>query len=449
MTGLWWIFVIASSVLFLCGAVLAVRTCRRDTGPIANGLWLFLVLAGGLLVRAGLAATTRGYGPDIGTFSAWAMHAAEGLTSFYSPGFWADYPPGYIYVLWIVGKLHLAMGLKYGQPEFLLLLKFPAILADIATAWVLYRLARRYNRGAGPVVLAALYAFNPAVILDSAVWGQVDSVLTLFILLGVLLLDTMPEAAGAFFALALLVKPQALIFAPAPLLWFGVRLVRQRDKQAVLETLKFCGAFAVVFVLGVLPFVIDQPAGWIVSKYTDTMASYPYASLNAFNFFALLGANGAPMDERLFVFTYSQWGTVFLALVLAGAAVLAIRAKDAVVLWYLPVFLLASVFVLSAKMHERYLFPALALMLGFFIISHDRWVIWLFAGFSVTQFLNVSEVLALSYQGIYLVPRFSPLLQAVSLANVLLWVLLVWTVCMHYVVRRSTRPTDIQAAKAD
>jgi hypothetical protein len=84
-------------------------------------------------------------------------------------------------------------------------------------------------------------------------------------------------------------------------------------------------------------------------------------------------------------------------------------------------------------MHERYLFPALALTLGFYIISHDKWGLLLFAGFSATQFLNAVEVLAFSYQSIYVVPRFDPLLLAVSLANMLLWLLLVVASYRRYI----------------
>jgi dolichyl-phosphate-mannose-protein mannosyltransferase len=432
MSGEWWLVASICCGVFLFGTwTAAAWISRRESGESDN--WkLAVLIAGGILVRGALAATTKGYGPDIGTFSAWAAHAADGLTSFYSPGYFADYPPGYIYVLWLVGKLRLLLGLDFDTPAFLLLLKLPAILADSATVWLLYRLAKRHWSNNAAVAVAALYAFNPAVILNSAVWGQVDGVLTLFILLGVLFLERRPALSAASFAMALLIKPQALIFAPLPILWFADRLLR-RKQHAAADLLLFSGTAIATFCLGIFPFSINENPGWIFAKYGATLASYPYATLNAFNLFALTGGNFVPVDERLLFLPYALWGYVFIALIVICAALAALKGKDPSRFWYVPLFLSVSVFILSAKMHERYLFPALALALGFSIKSRDRWGLLLFAGFSATQFLNAVEVLAFSYKNIYVVPRLDPLLLAVSLANVLLWFLLVVAGYCRYV----------------
>ena len=377
-----------------------------------------------MLLRVALAATTRGYSADIATFSAWADHAAGGLTSFYSPGYFADYPPGYIYLLWLIGTLRNVFGLAFDSPSFLVLLKLPAILADAATVWLFYRLALRQGKGGIPLALAALYAFNPAVILDSSVWGQVDSVLTFFIVSGVLLLEQSAAGAAVCFTVALLVKPQALIFAPLPLLFFAFRIWR-RTPQGWADLLVFAGAAIITFCLGIFPFAAHQDPGWIISKYGSTLASYPYATLNAGNLFALAGANLAPVSQPFLWLPYAVWGNVFIVLSVLFTAWVLLRGKESARFWYAPLFLGASVFVLAAKMHERYLFPALALALGFHILSRDRRALLLFAGFSVTQFFNAAQVLFLSYRQIYAIPPHDPLLLAVSLANVLLWLLLV------------------------
>ncbi|MGD0584247.1 MAG: hypothetical protein ABSA86_00520 [Oryzomonas sp.] len=419
-------------VLFLLGTWMAAGRATREEEGASGGGMLTLILTGAALLRVALAATTRGYAADITTFSAWAAHAADGLTSFYSPGFFADYPPGYIYPLWLIGKLRLVLGIDFDTPAFLVLLKLPAILADIATAGLLFRLGCRSLSVKTSLALAALYAFNPAVILDSAVWGQVDSVLTLPILVGVMLLETAPAGAGAAFAVALLIKPQALIFAPLPIIWFGYRLLR-RELHALADLLVFSGTAIALFCLAVLPFAVHENPGWIITKYGSTLASYPYASLNAFNLFALIGGNLAPVGQRFLLFSYGTWGDIFIVLIVLFTAMVILRGKEPSRLWYAPLFLSASVFVITAKMHERYLFPALALALGFHIISRDRLALLLFVGFSMTQFLNAAQVLALSHGNLYAVPPFDPLLLAVSLANLVLWLLLVQTGYRRYV----------------
>jgi len=439
MTGEWWVISSLCCGLFLLGTEMAsrARATREETEAPVGGK-LILLLAGAALVRVALSATTKGYAADIGTFSAWAAHAADGLTSFYSPGYFADYPPGYIYLLWVVGKLRLALGIDFDSPAFLVLLKLPAILADCAIAGILFRLGRRYWSGTSSLILAALYAFNPAVILDSAVWGQVDSVLTLPLLLGIILLENSPAGAGASFAIALLIKPQALIFAPLPILWFGIRFLH-RERHALSDLLKFSGTAIAIFCLAILPFALNERPGWIISKYGSTLASYPYATFNAFNLFALTGGNLAPAAERLLFLPYAAWGNIFIVLIVLFSTLVALRGRASTRFWYMPLFLSASVFVLSAKMHERYLFPALVLALAFYIVTRERWGLLLFAGFSATQFLNAAVVLALGYREIYAVPRLDPLLLAVSLANVLLLLLLVrvgyrrYIAAAHYV----------------
>jgi len=424
MTGVWWIVVTVCAAAFLLGTDAAASLVRRRPKVVDRKL-LLAILAAALAIRVVLAPFTSGHPMDVNTFSAWAAHAADGLLSFYSPGYFADYPPGYIYVLWIVGKLRLAWGLDYGSPEFLLLLKTPAILADLATALILYCLARRYWSGGASAALAALYAFNPAIILDSAVWGQVDSVLTVFVLLAILLLERNPAGSAALFAVALLVKPQTLIFAPVPVLWFAWRLIRRRP-GTLKDLLAFLAAGVFVFVLGMLPFVRQHGPGWIVGKYGGTMSSYPYASLNAFNLFALVGGNGVETCEQFLWLPYSAWGVGLLILTMAFAAVVSFRDSRSGHLAYLAILLSVSVFVLSTKMHERYLYPAVVLAMALYIISRDWRVLVVFAGFSVTLLLNMAQVLALSVSNVYLVPPLDPLLLGVSAVNVLLWLLVVW-----------------------
>lgn len=433
MTGTWWIISLLCCGIFLVGTWIAAN--RATNGETETPVWgkLALIMIAAALLRIYLSATTSGHEADINTFSAWAGHAAEGLTSFYSPGYFADYPPGYIYLLWLIGKLRLLLGLGFDSPAFMVLLKLPAVLADCITVWLFFELARRYFSSATALVLAALYAFNPAVILNSAVWGQVDSVLTLPLLLGIMLLDKNPAASGIAFAAALLIKPQALIFAPLPLLWFGIRYMRG-EQHATADMLSYFGSGIALFSLVILPFALNQGPLWILSKYGSTLASYPYASLNAYNLFALTGANLAPLEGKLLFVPYSIWGNIFIVLIVIFGALVMLRGKELSRLWYTPLFLSASVFVLAAKMHERYLFPALALAFGLYIVTRDRLALLLFAGFSITQFLNVAQVLALSYSKVYGVPANDPLLLVVSLVNVILWLLLVRTGYRRYLI---------------
>ena len=91
------------------------------------------VLIAGLVVRLVIS----GFGTlrlDQGTFIAWSFNLAEnGFRNFY--GGWSDYLPGYLYVLWFLGKVR-------GIIPDVLLYKIPAILADIATGYLIYKIVK-------------------------------------------------------------------------------------------------------------------------------------------------------------------------------------------------------------------------------------------------------------------------------------------------------------------
>ena len=70
----------------------------------------------------------------------------------------------------------------------MLLLKIPAIVADIALAALLYGAARRWFGGRAGLLAAAIYLFIPVTWYDSALWGQVDAVGTLVMVAALVLL---------------------------------------------------------------------------------------------------------------------------------------------------------------------------------------------------------------------------------------------------------------------
>src|SRR5712692_10493401 len=92
-----------------------------------------LLLAAGLVLRLVLA-TLPGFAVDLGTFQAWANAlAAHGPWNFYDTDFFVDYAPGYLYVLWLIGKAHQFLGFSPDQYNYVL--KLPAIAAEVASAY--------------------------------------------------------------------------------------------------------------------------------------------------------------------------------------------------------------------------------------------------------------------------------------------------------------------------
>ena len=198
------------------------------------------------------------------------------------------------------------------------------------------------------MTLALLYGLNPAIVINSAVWGQVDSVFTFFIVLSTFCLTRgwLLRAVVAF-TLALLLKPQALIFTP---LLLGValdRLVTAFSARTVKTVLWCVAAGLAVFIAGISPFALEEGPLWIFTHYRSTLTSYPYATLNAFNLFALSGGNFASETGNWLVFSYKRLGNpfcgrchaVFIVGIFSGK-----RRAEALLLWDVSLWRRCSLF---------------------------------------------------------------------------------------------------------
>ncbi len=384
--------------------------------------FIWILLLAGMLIRLILAPVWIGYDTDVHTFMAWADRAATvGLTGLYpdnSGDYFLDYPPGYMYVLYAVGWLHHAWSLDWGSSVSLIVLKMPAMLADLVLALILFRCAsaNRSFEAKQALGIAALFALNPAVLANSAVWGQVDAFFMLFVLLSFIQMQKNSlTKATVLLAIALLLKPQALLFGPFLLLaWL-------RKKSLKSFTLSVLCGVAVVWIV-TLPFTYAKGLGWLVHLYTGTLASYPYASLNAFNLMALLGGNFVDSSAKIGFISYQHLGLLLLAASLIFSAYLSVKSNGREgSVFYIAFLFLTAVFTVMTKMHERYLYYGLLLALVSFIQLRDRRILFLFLGFSFTHFINVADVLAGSFVQKYHIPRTDGLMLAVSGANVLLF----------------------------
>ncbi len=360
---------------------------------------IFLFLAA-FLFRALLALYTPGYATDMACWRGWAHRAfSEGPWGFYSPDVFCDYPPGYLYVLLLLGSAEKLFPVL--SPAFqTLLLKLPAILADAFLCVYLYKKAIRKEMGTpSALAISLLLVFCPALWINSAVWGQVDSLFSAALLFAlVFLAEKKYYKSAALFSISVLLKPQALLLSPL----FLLSIWRERKMPQFWKTL--FGAlttFACVFLLLVLPFAITKNPGFIPSLYLKTLSSYPYASLNAFNFFTLLGANGVLQTETFAHFPYWLWGTIGVAASVILSSFLFLRAKDASRFFFCGALLLFGVFLFGAKMHERYLFPAVLFFFFAYVYRRDMRILFLAFFVSLLHFGNVAYIYLLSQEGIY------------------------------------------------
>ena len=419
-------------------AILVFRRLSRKGGAMEAGIkqqWLWGLFGAGILIRVFFAVLTEGFSIDINLFRFWAEAGARDLFGIYHGGFFLDYPPFYLYVLSAVARLARLLGTLPGSPLYTLLLKTPSMAADVVTAYLLYRLAKDRLPEGWCLFVAGIYLLNPAVLINSALWGQVDSFMTLWLALGFYTLSGKGSyLSGVFFAAAVLTKPQGLIFMPVVLF----ELLKRKDMLLLLKTAVIG---IVTGILIILPFALRQDPLWIVRLYMSTASGYQYVSLNAFNFFALIGANLKPDGVIWFLFTYRTWGFIFIFLVTAYTGLIYWRGKGAYLPYLACALMAVGIFMLSIRMHERYLFPLLFFLLMVLIYTGDKWCLYFFGAASATVLLNTYEVYLRMAVDQY--PHVPPTDQSLLLISGMNMVLFVWMV--YWAWKRSGKETEAES----
>ena len=147
-------------------------------------VWALAILGAVAIVKLALLPWFDGYHNDIASYESWALQmASEGPAGIYRAGYFLDYPPGYLYALWLMGIVANATGA--GGVILRMIVEAPALMADFVLALLVFIFVRRTApaRRAAAYVAMLLVALNPALGFDTIIWGQSDSALTVVIML--------------------------------------------------------------------------------------------------------------------------------------------------------------------------------------------------------------------------------------------------------------------------
>lgn len=307
---------------------------------------------------------------DHGTFVAWGNSLASGgLKDFYNG--WSDYLPGYLYVLWILGKVNLMFPILQT-----LTFKLPAILADIATGYLIYKIISKLKNEKLGLVGALLYVFNPAIFANSTLWGQVDSLTALFSLFAIYVFPISYPLSSISLAIGTLTKPQAAFILPAILCLFQVH------KKSFPELLKYCITGLTVFVLGFLPFSNQSNLfKFILERLSVSSGQYPYGSVNAFSFWGLFGF----WKPDAITFWIGLGVSIVLTLILT---IIMLKKRPQAGEYLLTGLSLLITFLFMTRIHERHLLPVLAPLLIAACVNPI--LFFVYGGLSITYLTNLS-----------------------------------------------------------
>ncbi len=319
---------------------------------------------------------------------------------------WSDYPPFYIYILWFVGFIYkfFSPSFDINTTAFTILIKSPANIIDIITSFLIFLVVKKYSEFRTSFLIMLSYLFNPAIIYNSAIWGQVDSVNTMFILLTIFfLVSEKLELAGISMAVAILTKPQSLlILLLFIILMIKIIKVKFLTVKTRISKLTEIGIISLgTFVMLALPFYlrslkITDFLVKMIRPYTNAYNEYAYTSLNAFNLWAFSGF-WKPDDIPFLFLSYRVWSYILFSILFLYILFILIKTKDNMMIYFASAVLFFGFFMLFTRMHERYLFPMFAPLA--IMMSLDKRLIFVFWIMTFTFLFNLYYVLYFSHIG--------------------------------------------------
>lgn len=379
------------SLIYCAACVLVYFYIGKKENRPLNRIAVFALLFAAVAVRVFFALQDYCFTYDISCFKAWGSYAnALGFKNLYGGDFFLDYPPGYMYILAITNGIINLLGLDINGVGATFVVKLPAMIADFAIAWLVYRFAlKRGFEKAKAFFVSAVFLFMPAVIFNSSVWGQIESWYVFFILLALCLAaENKTVFAAVSYGVAFITKPQAIMFGPL-FLFYVIR------RKSLKEFLKAVGAgLATVYIIA-LPFGRTLNPAWLIDLYTNTVSGYKYFTVNAFNLHYLLKLNWVQLPDSALVGTITPL-VIIISLVFAAYILFCHKNFDG--FFAAGGVIISVIFAFATMMHERYLWPAAVLCVFAYIVNGKKQYLCFGALFSCLCYINSSWVMAMYYQ---------------------------------------------------
>ncbi|MBW8051159.1 MAG: hypothetical protein FVQ77_12630 [Cytophagales bacterium] len=355
---------------------------------------VFIILSVSLLLQLYIASWPDTMG-DVELYRSWCRTLVnEGLEASY----WGephpnglilqiDYPPVYPYMIYIIGNIHQFISADSFQSNDILvdfLLKLPAIFSNIIISLLIYFFLKKQLTNRDASLAMMFYALNPAIIFDTAYWGQTDAFYSVFILLSLLyFMNKKPELSWVFITIGVFTKPLVLPFAPliAIFTWrdFGLKRTFKCTVTSVITTI-------IIFI----PFLYLNKIEEIIYSLFFQLEAMPYISVNAHNIWWIIGAGLPWIDASTKILggmSFKSTGIILFSLFYIISIIKFWRSKDGLALFYLFASVALGFFMLSTHMHENHLFAFFPLVSMFVI--YDQRIKWVYVIFTLTYLANM------------------------------------------------------------
>ncbi len=439
--------IIFFAIIFVVLSIKIIRMMNKDQSPDNKenkGKVVRLFVFGIIIAFAAKLAVAYlgpGYTPDIYCFASWSKFLVNtGISEFYETH-WCNYPAGYMYILWGIGKLNAVLGLDYYSEVFGFILKLPSIISEVLLCVLVFRIAKRHVSPELSALIALAVLLIPANLVNASAWGQVDMVFILLVVLTFYLLEENRFLLGAAaFGLTMLMKTQGVFFLPV----FGFAYFREcgpvekRKKAFATLIVSFC-ILVITYYWLTWPYMNGQGLEWIFNNVTSSAGTYDFVSLMAHNIYTLFGVGHLTHQETLLFFSYQMWGYLFITIVSLISVWLVWKNDDKKILFLAAAFLMAGIFTFAHGMHERYILPVPTLLIVAYIYLKDMRV--MVSAMLYAVFAAVNQVSALFFGQ----QEFYPVIAQIDSAfGLVCFAFLSYVVCVLLVKKQKKGPDLVQ-----
>src|SRR3989344_1616528 len=321
-----------------------------------------LVLIFGLGAR--IALNNIIYSKDAESFVFWGKylqnHSIAGLYEFL-PGGFTPLPPFYYYVTRFLGKTVSFLNLWQNEWATYLIFKIPPILAELVIAILIYWFVAKYLNKKWATASSAFYFLHPAIVYNTAVFGQIDSFVASFAFIAVMLILTKQYVmALVLYTIGILSKLQDLAILP---LIVTLSLANNSIKKLVI-------AVIVILLIALAPFLtilFDKGLVWTAFYFKELPNWYPYTSVYTYNLWAFSGFLTPDKAKFLELIPYRFLGLAFYWIIAALIILPFLKSKNRK-----PIVVLFAAFLLffdfaffSTRVHSRYLIYSLPFVAPF------------------------------------------------------------------------------------
>lgn len=375
-------------------------------------LLVFLII--GLILRLIFVFAVKGYRPDNNVFIALFEYIKNNgfVSRYYTVNGTGVFPISY-YIYAFMGVFYNA-GLTSTSVMTPFLLKLPLVIADLITAFILYKLAEKYVNSYVAIVVAGFVCVFPVFIFASSVWATQYALLTMFLALSLYFVARKNHVAliGCYSA-ALLTHKDAVYLWPL----FAVFVIYSFVKAVICIRAEKIGSFVAIWknpdtrpaftipvsVFGflIISYLISLPvlihsfgAGFftfIYRIYLAPLGSFTNFGHNALGIFNLFMRNGVDIGSK---FPKVVFIVLFAAIVTGIVLLVYLSKKNRANLIYLAAYILLTLATYFVGFSEFSLLPVLTILLLAFLLIRDKRILMIFAILSVAIIVNASAVMA-------------------------------------------------------